>query len=156
MQEKILNSKKNGMPMLLLSIALYAAAILCIVFGGVLMDDGKLLGLALLIPGIVWVLLGWVLFCCCSCCGPWWGLRRCSSAPSRPGRASCCCRIWPGSPLRPTSIWGSGCSTAEHSRRCSVFWKSAGSFFDFFSPNVKTFSGALHNELPKNFQFRSF
>ena len=63
MQEKILNTKKNGMPMLLLSIALYAAAILCIVFGGVLMDDGKPLGLALLIPGIVWVLVGWVLFC---------------------------------------------------------------------------------------------
>ena len=63
MQEKILSTKKNGMPMLLLSVALYAAAILCVIFGAVLLDDGNLLGLALLIPGIVWVLLGWVLFC---------------------------------------------------------------------------------------------
>ena len=63
MTEKILNTKKNGMPMLLLSIALYLAAILCVIFGAVTLDDGKMIGLVLLIPGIVWVLVGWVLFC---------------------------------------------------------------------------------------------
>ena len=63
MQEKILNSRKNGMPMMLLCIVLYVAAILCIVFGGINMDRGRMIGLALFIPGLVWALLGWIPFC---------------------------------------------------------------------------------------------
>ena len=63
MEEKILNTKKNGMPVMLLCILLYVAAILGIVFGGINLDKGRMIGLALFIPGIVWVLLGWIPFC---------------------------------------------------------------------------------------------
>ena len=63
MEEKILNTKKNGMPVMLLCILLYAAAILGIVFGGINLDKGRVIGLAMFIPGIVWVLLGWIPFC---------------------------------------------------------------------------------------------
>ena len=63
MQEKILNTKKNGMGMMLLSILLYVGAILAVVFGAIDMDKGRNIGLALFIPGLVWTMLGWVLFC---------------------------------------------------------------------------------------------
>ncbi|HAJ65414.1 MAG TPA: hypothetical protein DCM61_02370 [Clostridiales bacterium] len=63
MEEKILNTKKNGMPVMLLCILLYVAAILGIVFGGINLDKGRMIGLALFIPGIVWVALGWIPFC---------------------------------------------------------------------------------------------
>ena len=63
MEEKILNTKKNGMPVMLLCILLYVAAILGIVFGGINLDKGRMIGLAMFIPGIVWVLLGWIPFC---------------------------------------------------------------------------------------------
>ena len=63
MEEKILNTKKNGMAVLLGSLALYIAAILALIFGAVILDDGKLSGLALLIPGIIWILVGWIPFC---------------------------------------------------------------------------------------------
>ncbi len=63
MEEKILNSKKNGMAVLLLSILLYVGAILCVVFGGVMLDDGRMGGAALLVVGILWVLAGWIPFC---------------------------------------------------------------------------------------------
>ena len=62
MEEKILNSKKIGMPMLLLSLALYVCAILGVVFGGINMDKGRMIGLAMFIPGLVWVMVGWILF----------------------------------------------------------------------------------------------
>ena len=63
MEEKNLNSKKNGMAVLLLSILLYVGAILCVVFGGVMLDDGRMGGAALLVVGILWVLAGWIPFC---------------------------------------------------------------------------------------------
>ena len=63
MEEKILNTKKNGMPVMLLCILLYVAAILGIVFGGINLDKGRMIGLALFVPGIVWVALGWIPFC---------------------------------------------------------------------------------------------
>ncbi len=63
MEEKILNSKRNGMAVLLLSILLYVGAILCVVFGGVMLDDGRMGGAALLVVGILWVLAGWIPFC---------------------------------------------------------------------------------------------
>ena len=62
MEEKILNTRKNGMPMLLLGVALYVCAILGVVFGGINLDRGRLIGLAMFIPGLVWVLFGWILF----------------------------------------------------------------------------------------------
>ena len=63
MQEKILNTRKNGMTVMLLCILLYVAAILCVVFGAINMDRGNMLGLLLFIPGLVWALLGWIPFC---------------------------------------------------------------------------------------------
>ena len=63
MQEKILNTRKNGMAVMLLCILLYVAAILCVIFGAINMDRGNMLGLLLFIPGLVWALLGWIPFC---------------------------------------------------------------------------------------------
>ena len=63
MEEKILNTRKNGMAVMLLCILLYVAAILCVVFGAINMDRGNMLGLLLFIPGLVWALLGWIPFC---------------------------------------------------------------------------------------------
>ncbi len=60
MKEIVLNNKKNGMAVLLLTILLYLAAIFCTVFGGVQMDAGKGWGLPLMIVGIVWLSLGWL------------------------------------------------------------------------------------------------
>ena len=62
MEEKILNTRKSGMAMLLLSVVLYVCAILCVIFGAINMDRGRLLGLVLFVPGLVWALLGWILF----------------------------------------------------------------------------------------------
>ena len=63
MQEKILNTKKNGMGVMLLCILLYVAGILGVVFGAINMDRGRMIGLALFIPGLVWTLLGLIPFC---------------------------------------------------------------------------------------------
>jgi regulator of protease activity HflC (stomatin/prohibitin superfamily) len=63
MEEKILNTKKNGMDVMLLCILLYVAGILGVIFGGINMDKGRMIGLAFFIPGLVWVLLGWIPFC---------------------------------------------------------------------------------------------
>ena len=49
MEEKILNTKKNGMAIMLLCILLYVGAILCVVFGGINLDKGRMIGLALLV-----------------------------------------------------------------------------------------------------------
>ena len=63
MEEKILNSKKNGMTVLLLSILLYIGAILLVVFGALLLDDGRKGGVPLLVLGVVWMTFGWIPFC---------------------------------------------------------------------------------------------
>ena len=63
MEEKILNTKKNGMAIMLLCILLYVGAILCVVFGGINLDKGRMIGLALFIPGLIWILVGWIPFC---------------------------------------------------------------------------------------------
>ena len=63
MEEKILNTKKNGMAIMLLCILLYVGAILGVVFGGINLDKGRMIGLALFIPGLIWILVGWIPFC---------------------------------------------------------------------------------------------
>lgn len=64
MEEKILNNKKNGMGMLLVLIVAYAAAIGMVIFGGINMDAHRyLLGVPVFVVGMVWVCLGWILFC---------------------------------------------------------------------------------------------
>ena len=56
MQEKILSDKKNGMLVLIMGILLYAASIALIIFGAVY---GMM---PLMIIGILWMSLGWILF----------------------------------------------------------------------------------------------
>lgn len=56
MQEKILSNKKNGMLMLLVSVLLYFVSIALIVFGAIY---GMM---PLMIIGILWMSLGWILF----------------------------------------------------------------------------------------------
>ena len=63
MTEKVLNNTKNGMAMLLLFILLYLAAIALVIFSGVQLDDGRMGFLATLIPGILWLIVGWIPFC---------------------------------------------------------------------------------------------
>lgn len=64
MEEKLLNNKKNGMGMLLVLIVAYAAAIGMVIFGGINMDAKRyLLGVPVFVVGMVWVCLGWILFC---------------------------------------------------------------------------------------------
>ena len=63
MKEIVLNNKKNGMAMMLLFILLYLAAIGAIIAGAILLDRGAKAGAALLAPGVVWAVVGWVPFC---------------------------------------------------------------------------------------------
>lgn len=61
MKEKLLENKKKGMLVLILTTLLYVAAIAGCVFGGMLVSDGK--SPALLVISIVWVCLGWIPYC---------------------------------------------------------------------------------------------
>lgn len=58
MTEKIIDSHKNGMPVMLALIAAYCAAIACMVVGGINMDTVG--GIVLFVVGIVWVCIGWL------------------------------------------------------------------------------------------------
>lgn len=60
MEEKILNRKKNGMLVLLLSLLIYAAAIMGTVIGGITVEDGG--NPALLTVSIVFLSLTWLLW----------------------------------------------------------------------------------------------
>ncbi|MCR4805085.1 MAG: SPFH domain-containing protein [Clostridia bacterium] len=62
MNEIILNKRKNGMPMLILCIVLYFAAVLLLIFGANAWRlPGALRGLLILVS-VVWLALGWILF----------------------------------------------------------------------------------------------
>lgn len=67
MEEKVLNKSKNGMAMLLLSLFLYLVAIAAMIMGGItgLSENGPQspMGIALFVAGLIYVLLGWILFC---------------------------------------------------------------------------------------------
>ncbi len=60
MEEKVIGKKQNGMLVLLISIALYIAAILGCVYGGIMLDNHK--SPALFIISIIYVCIGWVPF----------------------------------------------------------------------------------------------
>ncbi|MGN1180793.1 MAG: SPFH domain-containing protein [Suilimivivens sp.] len=60
MEENILNSKKNGMAVLLLSIVIYIAAIIGTIVGGIMMDDGK--NPALFIVSVIFLSVTWLLW----------------------------------------------------------------------------------------------
>ncbi|MBR5221062.1 MAG: SPFH domain-containing protein [Clostridia bacterium] len=63
MNEKILNTKKIGLGMLLLWGILYLASIGLLILGGLLMDEGMVLGIPVFVVGIIWVIIGWIPFC---------------------------------------------------------------------------------------------
>ena len=63
MTEKIFKKNKNGMRMLILSLALYVLSVIAIVGGAIAFDSrGSKVGLAIMIIGIVYAALGWILF----------------------------------------------------------------------------------------------
>ena len=67
MEEKLLSNRKNGMPVLLLVLVLYVAAVLGCV-AGASMTEGDSVGVvyggvALLVVCIAWLALGWILLC---------------------------------------------------------------------------------------------
>jgi len=61
MSEKVLDNKRNGMQVLLLTLLSYVAAIAAIIAGGSMAPQP--VGVVLLVAGIVWAALGWILFC---------------------------------------------------------------------------------------------
>lgn len=61
MNEKILNNRKNGMPAMIVTILLYAAAIAGCIFGGIALDQGN--SPVLLIVSIIWLCIGWIPLC---------------------------------------------------------------------------------------------
>ena len=60
MTEKIINNHKNGMLVMLLTVLLYCGSIAAMIFGGIMMDDGR--SPALFIVALVWVCIGWFPF----------------------------------------------------------------------------------------------
>ncbi len=61
MKEIVLNNRKNGMVMLLLTILLYLAGVGLMVLGGIFgVDRGRAWGVVLFVLGIIWVCVGWI------------------------------------------------------------------------------------------------
>jgi hypothetical protein len=61
MKEKLATTKKYGMPVLLITLLLYLAAIGLCIYGGILLSRGH--SPLLLIVSIVWLCLGWIPLC---------------------------------------------------------------------------------------------
>lgn len=65
MKEKILHKNKNGMGMMLLFLLLYVLAIVAIISGAVMMEthgDSFVPGIVVMVIGIVYAAIGWILF----------------------------------------------------------------------------------------------
>ena len=63
MNEKILNTKKNGLAMLILWGILYLASVGLVIFGGTQMDAyNYAIGIPCLAVGLVWAMIGWIPF----------------------------------------------------------------------------------------------
>ena len=60
MEEKVLSTKKNGMLVLILSIAVYVLALIGVICGGILEEQGKN-GTVLLVVSIIVLSLGWII-----------------------------------------------------------------------------------------------
>lgn len=61
MKEKTIKARP-GMPVLLLFLVLYLAAIGLIVLGGILLEGGRTIGVLALVPGILWLIVGFIPF----------------------------------------------------------------------------------------------
>lgn len=57
MKEIVLQNKKNGMVMLLLTLVLYAVAIVGLIFGAISSN------VPIIVVAVIWISLGWILFC---------------------------------------------------------------------------------------------
>lgn len=57
-----MSTKKNGMPVLLLSLAVYALAVVGVIGGAVLEEQGKGIGIALLVVSVVILGFGWIIW----------------------------------------------------------------------------------------------
>ena len=62
MTEKILNTRKNGLGMLFFWGLIYLLSIGLLICGGILMDEGMVLGIPVFVVGIIWVCIGWIPF----------------------------------------------------------------------------------------------
>ena len=62
MNEKVLQNKKNGMLVLVLTTLGMIASIGLVVFGGINMDAGKSFGIPFFAAGLVWLCFGWIPF----------------------------------------------------------------------------------------------
>lgn len=60
MKEQVLNNRKNGMSVLMLTIALYLAALGLTIFGAIKMDGGHGWAIPLFVVGVIWLCLGWI------------------------------------------------------------------------------------------------
>ena len=60
MQEKILHTKKNGMSVMLLNIAVLAVALIGVICGAIMADSGSALGVVLVIFSVIVLVLGWI------------------------------------------------------------------------------------------------
>ena len=61
MEEKVLQHRKNGMIVLIVTTLLYLGAIAGCIFGGMMISDGG--SPALLVVSIVWLCIGWIPYC---------------------------------------------------------------------------------------------
>ena len=61
-EEKVLTGKKNGMAVLILSILVYAAGMLMLIFGSMRLGDESASAVVMFVVGIVIVSLGWIPF----------------------------------------------------------------------------------------------
>ncbi len=63
MNEKVLSGKKHGMAAMILSMLIYALAIVGCIFGGIFLDNGNTtLGVPLMIVSVAWLFIGWIPF----------------------------------------------------------------------------------------------
>ena len=63
MQEKILQNKRHGMAVLVLTVLLYLVGIGALIYGGILMEtEESVLAIAIFVVGCVWVSIGWIPF----------------------------------------------------------------------------------------------
>ncbi len=61
MQERILKAWQ-GMPVLLIGLLLYIMAIPSAIYGGILLEEGKVVGALPLVLGIIWLMIGFIPF----------------------------------------------------------------------------------------------
>ena len=71
MEEKILKTKPNGMPVLLLTVILYVIDAFVIAWGGIILGNKNyILGTTLLVIGCIYAAVGWIPFCGLKVIGP--------------------------------------------------------------------------------------